>query len=93
MRRARFADQEQELASDQKLLIERFVSYYAKLPKKTVDNVKKEVKMTFVASTITEHIRHESEMIERARSEKRMKQFDARSERPRRDKAGTTRSG
>jgi len=74
------ADQEDDLTSDQKLLIERFVSYYAQLTKKTVDKVKKEVKMTFVASTITEHIHHEGEMIAEARFEERMKQAEARAE-------------
>lgn len=40
------ADQEDDLTNDQKLLNERFVSYYAKLPERTVDKVKEEVKMT-----------------------------------------------
>ncbi len=74
------SDQEEELTSDQKLLIERFVSYYAKLPKKTVDKVRKEVKMTFVASTITEDIRHEGEMIGRAHSEAELKRVKTQAE-------------
>lgn len=67
------AEQEAELTDDQKLLVERFVITYAKLPDSMVDKIKKEVKMTFVASTITEHIRHEGELIERARSAEQIK--------------------
>jgi len=75
------AAQEKDLSSDQKLLIERFVTHYANLPMETVDKVKKEVKMTFVASTITEHIRHEGEMIAEARFEKRIKRAETKTKR------------
>ncbi|MBF0450320.1 MAG: hypothetical protein HQK75_06435, partial [Candidatus Magnetomorum sp.] len=37
------------------LLIDQFVDFYKKVPEKTVSNIKKEVKMSFVATTITEY--------------------------------------
>ena len=46
--------------------------------------------MTFVASTISEHIRHEGELIERARSEERIKRSE---ERIKRAEAETKRAG
>ena len=50
------------LSSDQKLLIDRFVSYYARLPASQVKAIKKETHMTFYAATITEHIQHEARL-------------------------------
>ena len=67
------AEQKESLTNDQKLMIERFVVTYANLPETTVDKIKKEANMTFVASTITEHILHQGELIERARSQEQIK--------------------
>ena len=50
------------LNNDTLLLIERFVSFYKKIPDKTFSNIKEEVNMPFVASTITEHIQYQSEL-------------------------------
>ena len=55
------AENEHELTNEQRILIERFVSYYAALPEEAVDQIKKEVEMTFVATTLTEHLLHEGE--------------------------------
>ena len=54
---------------------------YAQLPEAVVDKIKKGVTMTFVASTISEHIRHEGELIGEARSEERVKRAELRAER------------
>jgi len=45
--------------------------------------------MTFVASTITEHIRHEVELIERGRSEERIKRAEAEVKRAKAEKKRT----
>ncbi len=50
---------ESVLTNDQKLLIERWIQTYKKVPDATVDKIKKEVKMSFVATTISEHIHNE----------------------------------
>jgi len=46
------------LSEDKLLLVDRFVAYYAKVPKRDVNAIKKESGMSFVASTITEHYEH-----------------------------------
>ncbi|SLM32155.1 conserved hypothetical protein [Desulfamplus magnetovallimortis] len=43
------------LDNDKKLLIEQWVSAYKQLPEEIVENIKKEVKMSFTATTISEH--------------------------------------
>ena len=44
------------LDNDKKLLIEQWVNAYNDLPPKSLEKIKKEVKMSFVATTISEHI-------------------------------------
>jgi len=44
-----------QLSDDKLLLIDQFVNYYKKVPQKTVAQIKKEVNMSYIASTITEH--------------------------------------
>ncbi len=46
---------EDQLDNDKKLLIEQWVNAYKQLPEETVENIKKEVKMSFTATTISEH--------------------------------------
>ena len=43
------------LTDDQLLLVEQFVDYYRKIPQQTFSKIKKEVNMSFAATTITEH--------------------------------------
>ncbi len=50
------------LTNDQLLLIEQWVSYYKKIPDNRFEEIKEEIKMSFIATTITEHIQHESEI-------------------------------
>ncbi|QTA90782.1 hypothetical protein [Desulfonema magnum] len=50
------------LTNDQHLLVERWVDAYKKVPKQTSNRIKKEVSMEFIATTITEHIQHESKI-------------------------------
>ena len=46
---------ENELTNEQKLLVDQWVQAYRKLPDKIVEKIKKEVNMSFVATTIKEH--------------------------------------
>ena len=64
------AENANNLTNEQKILIERFVLYYAALPEEAVDQIKKEVEMTFVATTLTEHLLHEGEKRGRKQGEK-----------------------
>ena len=59
------------LTNEQKILIERFVSYYAALPEQAVTQIKKEVDMSFVATTLTEHLLNEGEKRGEKRGEAR----------------------
>jgi predicted transposase/invertase (TIGR01784 family) len=45
-----------ELTNEQLLLIEQWVSFYKKVSKQRLDKIKKEVKMSFIETTITEHV-------------------------------------
>jgi len=45
-----------EVTNDQLLLIGQWVSFYKKIPDQTVEKIKKEVRMEFVETTISEHI-------------------------------------
>jgi flagellar biosynthesis/type III secretory pathway protein FliH len=47
------------LDNDKKLLIEQWVNAYNDLPPESLEKIKKEVKMSFVATTISEHIRNQ----------------------------------
>jgi hypothetical protein len=47
------------LDNDKKLLIEQWVNAYNNLPPNSLEKIKKEVKMSFVATTISEHIRNQ----------------------------------
>jgi flagellar biosynthesis/type III secretory pathway protein FliH len=51
------------LDNDKKLLVEQWVNAYNNLPAESLEKIKKEVKMSFVATTISEHIRNQG-MIE-----------------------------
>ncbi len=50
------------LTNEQMLLIEQWVSAYKKVSGQKLEDIKREVKMEFVATTITEHIQYESEI-------------------------------
>ena len=50
------------LDNDKKLLIEQWVNAYNNLPPESLEKIKKEVKMSFVATTISEHIRNEGKI-------------------------------
>ena len=50
------------LTNEQLLLIEQWASFYKKIPEQRFQEIKKEVHMSFVATTITEYIQHESEL-------------------------------
>ncbi|MCP4346149.1 MAG: hypothetical protein GY795_11565 [Desulfobacterales bacterium] len=50
------------LTNEQLLLMDQWVNAYKKVTDQTLDKIKKEVEMAFVATTITEHIQHESEI-------------------------------
>ncbi|MCK5524651.1 MAG: Rpn family recombination-promoting nuclease/putative transposase [Thiomargarita sp.] len=45
-----------ELTNEQLLLIEQWVSFYKKVSEQRLDKIKKEVKMSFIETTITEHV-------------------------------------
>ena len=45
-----------ELTDEQLLLIDRWVSLYKKIPARRIDEIRKEIKMDFVETTITEHV-------------------------------------
>ncbi|MBF0412364.1 MAG: hypothetical protein HQK70_06605 [Desulfamplus sp.] len=52
----------ENLDNEKKLLIEQWVSAYKELPEETVQKIKKEVKMTFTATTISEHYINEGRL-------------------------------
>jgi predicted transposase/invertase (TIGR01784 family) len=43
------------LTDDIKLLIWQWIDFYKKIPEKTVEKIKQEVGMSYIATTITEH--------------------------------------
>jgi len=45
-----------ELTNEQLLLIDQWVSFYKKVSDQRLDKIKKEIKMSFVETTITEHV-------------------------------------
>ena len=45
-----------ELTNEQLLLIDQWVSFYKKVSEQRLDKIKKEIKMSFVEATITEHV-------------------------------------
>ena len=45
-----------ELNTDQLLLLDRWVSQYKKIPARRIDKIRKEIKMDFVETTISEHV-------------------------------------
>jgi hypothetical protein len=51
------------LRDEQLLLIDQWVNAYKKVSDQKLKSIKEEVKMTYVATTIKEHIQYESEMI------------------------------
>ncbi len=51
------------LRDEQRLLIDQWVNAYKKVSDQKLKRIKEEVKMTYVATTIKEHIQYESEMI------------------------------
>ena len=54
---------EDKLDDDKKLLLEQWVDAYRKLPKEKVRIIREEIKMSYVATTISEYIRNEGEII------------------------------
>jgi predicted transposase/invertase (TIGR01784 family) len=46
----------EQLTNEQLLLIEQWVSFYKKVSNKRLDKIKKEIKMNFIETTISEHI-------------------------------------
>jgi hypothetical protein len=50
------------LDNDKKLLIEQWVNAYNNLSPESLEKIKKEIKMNFVATTISEHIRNEGKI-------------------------------
>ncbi len=59
------------LTNAQLLLIEQWVNAYKKVPEQTLGKIRKESKMEFIATTITEHIQRESEARGEAKGEAR----------------------
>ncbi len=51
-----------KLTNEQLLLMDQWVNAYKKVTDQKLDSIKKEAEMAFVATTITEHIQHESEV-------------------------------
>ena len=45
-----------ELTNEQLLLIDQWVNFYKKVSEKRLDTIKKEISMSFVETTITEHV-------------------------------------
>ncbi len=45
-----------ELTNEQLLLIDQWVSFYKKVSEQRLDKIKKEIKMSFIETTISEHI-------------------------------------
>ena len=45
-----------ELNNDQLLLIDRWVNKYKKIPAQRIDKIRKEIKMDFIETTISEHV-------------------------------------
>ena len=56
------SEQKDRLNEDQLLLAEQWVGAYKKISDERLDVIRKEVKMEFIATTITEHIRHQTEI-------------------------------
>jgi predicted transposase/invertase (TIGR01784 family) len=50
------AQMKEQLTNEQLLLIEQWVNFYKKVSEKRLDKIKKEIKMDFVETTITEHV-------------------------------------
>ena len=48
--------------NDKKLLIEQWVNAYSNVPQTSVEKIKKEVNMSYTATTISEHIWNEGKM-------------------------------
>jgi hypothetical protein len=48
--------------NDKKLLIEQWVNAYSNVPHTSVEKIKKEVNMSYTATTISEHIWNEGKM-------------------------------
>jgi len=67
------------LDNDKKLLIEQWVDAYNNLPPESLEKIKKEVKMSFVATTISEHIRNQG-MIEGIIEGKRQGEIEGKKE-------------
>jgi predicted transposase/invertase (TIGR01784 family) len=45
-----------KLTNEQLLLIDQWVSFYKKVPEQKLEKIKKEIKMDFIETTITEHV-------------------------------------
>ena len=62
---------EDVMDNDKKLLLEQWVDAYRKVPKAKVKKIKEEIKMSYVATTITEHYIHQGQIIGEEIGEKR----------------------
>jgi predicted transposase/invertase (TIGR01784 family) len=50
------SEMKEKLTDEQLLLLEQWVAFYKKVPEQSLENIKKEVNMEFVETTISEHI-------------------------------------
>lgn len=67
------AEMKSMLTDDHLLLLERWVQTYKKVSQPTLERIQKEIRMDFIATTISEHIFHEGEVRGEARGEARGK--------------------
>ena len=56
------SEMSEQLNDDIKLLVLQWVDLYKKISPRTLDKIKKEVKMNYVASTITEHYKYQGKV-------------------------------
>jgi hypothetical protein len=63
------AEMQERLTEDHLLLFEQWVNAYAHIAEPVLEQIKKETRMEFVATTISEHIFHEGEVKGRAEGE------------------------
>jgi hypothetical protein len=54
------AKMKHQLTADQLLLINQWVDYYKKIPTQTFEEIKQEVNMEYIETTITEHIQNQA---------------------------------
>ncbi|MDM8563388.1 hypothetical protein QUF54_08555 [Candidatus Marithioploca araucensis] len=62
-----------ELTHEQLLLVEQWISFYKKVSEQRLDKIKKEIKMSFIETTITEHVYNQGLVKGEAKGEARGK--------------------